>query len=403
MVASAQIAYYARNGARWGIRASEVTVDMATVLKRKNERVLAGRTGWEKSVNGDGEPKLYRQRARFVGPKEIEAEGERLSGKRIFIDTGSTPTIPPISGLDRVRYLTNESLMEVQQVPTHLLVLGGGYVGLEFAQMFQRFGSEVTVIQGARQILPKEDADVATALQGALEAEGIEFHVNAKVMKASESSGEITLTFDDGKQSVTGSHLLVAVGRTPQTKDLDLGKAGVETDKKGYVVVNDRLETTAPDIWALGDVNGGPAFTHISYNDYQIIYGNLYEGKNLSTKTRVVPYAVFTDPPLGRVGMTEKEARLQSRKLKLGKIEMARVARALEKAETEGLMKIVVDAETDKVLGAAILSSSGDEVVQILSALMLADKPYTLLKGAIYIHPTIAEGFFGLMDSVKPA
>jgi pyruvate/2-oxoglutarate dehydrogenase complex dihydrolipoamide dehydrogenase (E3) component len=403
MVASAQIAYYARNAARWGIRAGEITVDMATVLKRKNERVLAGRTGWEKSVNGDGEPKLYRQRARFVGPKEIEAEGERLSGKRIFIDTGSTPTIPPISGLDRVRYLTNESLMEVQQVPTHLLVLGGGYVGLEFAQMFQRFGSEVTVIQGARQILPKEDADVATALQGALEAEGIKFHLNAKVTKANESSGGITLTFDAGKQSVTGSHLLVAAGRTPQTKDLDLGKAGVETDKKGYVVVNDRLETTAPDIWALGDVNGGPAFTHISYNDYQIIYGNLYEGKNLSTKTRVVPYAVFTDPPLGRVGMTEKEARSQSRKLKIGKIEMARVARALEKAETEGLMKIVVDAETDKVLGAAILSSSGDEVVQILSALMLADKPYTLLKGAIYIHPTIAEGFFGLMDSVKPA
>jgi pyruvate/2-oxoglutarate dehydrogenase complex dihydrolipoamide dehydrogenase (E3) component len=403
MVASAQIAYYARNAARWGIRAGEVTVDMATVLKRKNERVLAGRTGWEKSVNGDGEPKLYRQRARFVGPKELEAGGERVSGKRIFIDTGSTPTIPPIDGLDRVRYLTNESLMELQQVPSHLLVLGGGYVGLEFAQMFRRFGSEVTVIQGARQILPKEDADVATALQGVLEAEGIKFHLNAKATKAGESSGEITLTFDDGKQSVTGSHLLVAVGRTPQTKDLDLGKAGVETDKKGYVVVNDRLETTAPDIWALGDVNGGPAFTHISYNDYQIIYGNLYEGKNLSTKTRVVPYAVFTDPPLGRVGMTEKEARSQSREVKIGKIEMARVARALEKAETEGLMKIVVDAETDKVVGAAILSSSGDEVVQILSALMLADKPYTLLKGAIYIHPTIAEGFFGLMNSVKPA
>ena len=250
--------------------------------------------------------------------------------------------------------------------------------------------------------MPKEDEDIAGALQRTLEAEGINIHLNARVARASESSGTITLVFDDGKQSVTGSHLLVAVGRTPQTKDLDLEKAGVETDKRGYIVVNDRLETTAPEVWALGDVNGGPAFTHISYNDYQIIYGNLYEGKRLSTKTRLVPYAVFTDPPLGRVGITEKEARAQGRKLKIGKMEMTRVARALEKAETEGLMKIVVDAESDKVLGAAILSSSGDEVVQILSTLMLADKPYTLLKGAIYIHPTIAEGFFGLMENVKP-
>jgi pyruvate/2-oxoglutarate dehydrogenase complex dihydrolipoamide dehydrogenase (E3) component len=402
MVASAQIAYYLENGARWGIRASRVGVDMATVLKRKNERVEAGRSGWEKSVNGEGKPQLYRERARFVGPKELEVGNQRLRGERIFIDTGSTPTIPQIEGLDSISYVTNESLMELQQVPSHLLVLGGGYVGLEFAQMFRRFGSEVTVLQGGPQILPKEDEDIATALQSALEAEGIKIQLKAKVVKANESWGEITLSLGDGKQSVTGSHLLVAAGRTPQTRDLDLGKAGVETDKKGYIVVNDRLETTAPDVWAIGDVNGGPAFTHISYNDYQIIYGNLCEGKNLSTKTRLVPYAVFTDPPLGRVGMTEKEARQQGRKLKIGKIEMTRVARALEKSETEGLMKIVVDADTDKVLGAAILSSSGDEVVQILSTLMLADKPYTLLKGAIYIHPTIAEGFFGLMESVKP-
>ncbi len=403
MVASAQIAFYAREGARWGVRANHVSVDMAKILERKKERVEAGRSGWEKSVNGEGKPQLYRERAHFVGPKELEIGDQRVEGKRIFIDTGSTPTIPHIEGLDDVPYLTNESLLELQQVPAHLVVLGGGYVGLEFAQMFRRFGSEVTIIQGAPQILPKEDEDVATALQRALEAERISIHLNAKVTKANENSGEITLSFGDGKQTVTGSHLLIAVGRTPQTKDLDLAKAAVETDKKGYIVVNDRLETTAPDIWAIGDVNGGPAFTHISYNDYQIIYGNLYEGKKLSTKTRQVPYAVFTDPPLGRVGMTEKEAREGGRKLKIGKIEMTHVARALEKAETEGLMKIVVDAETDKVLGAAILSSAGDEVVQILSTLMLADKPYTLLKGAIYIHPTISEGLFALMESVKPA
>ncbi len=242
MVASAQIAYYARNAARWGVRASNVSVDMAAILKRKNERVQAGRAGWEKSVNGEGKPQLFRERARFVGPKQIEVGEQQLQGKRIFIDTGSAPTIPPIDGLERISYLTNESLLELRQEPAHLLVLGGSYVGLEFAQMFRRFGSEVTVVQGTKQILPKEDEDIAIELQRALEAEGITIRLDEKVTKANESFGEITLTFGDGQESVTGSHLLVAAGRTPQTKDLDLGKAGVKTNEKGYIEVNDRLE-----------------------------------------------------------------------------------------------------------------------------------------------------------------
>lgn len=401
MVTSAQVAHYAREGARWGVHAGPVSVDMKAILKRKQDRVMAGRTGWEKIVDGPDQPKLYRGRARFTGPKQIEVNGQVLESKRFFIDTGTTPSIPPIEGLQSIPYLTNESLMQMETVPEHLLVLGGGYVGLEFAQMFHRFGSQVTVIQSGPQLLPNEDEDIATALEDALRAEGIKIHLSSKVTKAARQGDGIELTIEGG--TVRGSHVLVAVGRTPQTRDLDLGKAGVETDKKGFIVVNERLETSAPDIWAIGDVTGDPAFTHISYNDFQIIYGNLYEGRQLSTKTRIVPYAVFTDPPLGRVGITEKEARAQGKKIKIGKIEMTKVARALEKDETRGLMKIVVDAETDKVLGAALLASSGDEVVQILSMLILADKPYTLLKGAIYIHPTIAEGFFGLMESVKPA
>jgi pyruvate/2-oxoglutarate dehydrogenase complex dihydrolipoamide dehydrogenase (E3) component len=257
------------------------------------------------------------------------------------------------------------------------------------------------VLQNGPQILPHEDAEIVSELQKVLEAEGIRFHLNARTTKVEKRNSQIAVTI--GSNVIEGSHLLAATGRTPQTKDLELSKTGVETNEKGYITVNDRLETTAPGIWAMGDVTGGPAFTHISYNDFQIIFGNLYEGKNLSTKTRLVPYAVFTDPALGRVGLTEKEARAQGRKLKIGTMPMSRVQRALERDETAGSMKLIVDAETDKILGAAILASEGGELIQILSTLMLADKPYTLLKGAIYIHPTLAEGFFGLMESVKDA
>lgn len=404
MVASAQVAHYARNAARWGVRAGNVEVDLPTVLKRKDERVTASRTGWEKSVNGDKQPAWFRGRARFIGHKRVRIGEKILEAERIFLDTGCVPTIPLIEGLAGVLYLTNVSILALEQVPQHLLVLGGGYVGLEFAQMFRRFGSEVTVVQNGKQILPREDEDIATELQKAIEAEGVKFHLDSRATKVQGEGGNLRLIFESKGKShtVTGSHLLVAAGRTPQTKDLALEKTGVDIDGKGFIVVNDRLETTAPGIWAIGDVTGGPAFTHISYNDFQIIYGNLYEGKNLSTKTRIVPYAVFTDPALGRVGMTEKEARQQGLKLKIGKAPMSRVARALERAETAGLMKVVVDAGTDKVLGAAILSTQGDETVQIFSTLILADKPYTLLRGAIYIHPTFAEGLFTLLDSVDP-
>jgi pyruvate/2-oxoglutarate dehydrogenase complex dihydrolipoamide dehydrogenase (E3) component len=405
MVASAQIAHYARTAARWGVNTRNVTVDLPTILRRKNEIVAQFRSGWEKSFDDDDHVHLYRGRARFTGPSQLQINGETLESKRIFIDTGSAPTIPRIEGLDKTPYLTNVTLLDLDRLPEHLLVLGGGYVGLEFGQMFRRFGSKVTLIQSAERILPNEDDDVTAELQRCLEAEGIEFLLHARATKVRGSKGSIELTIEspNGPRSLSGSHLLLATGRTPQTKDLDLDKTGVEIDPKGFVTVNDRLETTAGGIWALGDVTGGPAFTHISYNDFQIIYGNLYEGRRLSTTQRIVPYSLYTDPALGRVGLTEKAARAQGRKLKIGTTPMSSVARAMERAETAGFMKIIVDADTDLVLGASILSAEGGELVQILGTLMLAKKPYTLLKGAIYIHPTLAEGFFRLMDSIKPA
>jgi pyruvate/2-oxoglutarate dehydrogenase complex dihydrolipoamide dehydrogenase (E3) component len=402
LIGSAQVAHYARNAERWGVHASDVSVDLPAILKRKEEIVHGMRSGWEKSFNGDGQPRLYRGRARFTGTKELQVGEERLRADRVFIDAGTRPAIPNIAGLDSVPYLTNASLLEKRELPEHLVVLGGGYVGVEFGQMFRRFGSKVTLIQSRGRILPDEDEDITTELQKVLESEGIAFRLGARAVKAEGAEGRVTVTLAGGEQ-VSGSHLLVATGRRPNTDQLDLEKTGVKTNEKGFVVVDERLETSAPGVWAIGDVTGGPAFTHISYNDFQIVYGNLYEGRNVSTKTRLVPYAVYTDPTLGRVGMTERQARQSGNKLKIGKIPMSYVARARERGETAGFMKLVVDAESDQVLGAGILSVEAGELVQILSTLMLAQKPYTLLKGAIYIHPTLAEGFFGLMESVKPA
>jgi pyruvate/2-oxoglutarate dehydrogenase complex dihydrolipoamide dehydrogenase (E3) component len=266
--------------------------------------------------------------------------------------------------------------------------------------MFRRFGSEVTVIHQGPEILSREDEDVASELRKTLAAEGIAFRLNTKTTKIDGGDGQVRLEFESG-EPVSGTHLLVATGRKPNTDDMGLDKAGIETDKRGFIKVNGKLETNAPGIWAIGDVKGGPALTHISYNDYQVIFGNLMEGKNATIDHRIVPYCVFTDPQLGGVGITEKEARASGRSLKIGKIPVSNVARAIERSETAGVMKIVVDAATDQVLGASILSADGGELVQILHTLMLAKQPYTLLKGAIYIHPTMAEGFFGLLESVQ--
>jgi pyruvate/2-oxoglutarate dehydrogenase complex dihydrolipoamide dehydrogenase (E3) component len=405
MVHCAQVAHYARNAARWGVNASNVSVDLAKVVAQKDEVVLSFRGSQQKQVDQRANLRLHRGHARFVGPHQLKVGDNLLESEKIFIDTGGHPNIPAIPGLNTVSHLTNESIMQLTNVPEHLLILGAGYIGLEFGQMFSRYGSRVTVLHTGKQIVPREDPEIAAELQKALEAEGIQFLLNARTTRVENKNGVVTLSFEGtaGSSSVTGSHLLVATGRTPNTDDLGLDKAGIETGKSGFIKVNGRLETNVPGVWALGDCKGGPAFTHISYNDFQIVYGNLVEGKNLTTENRPVPYCVFTDPQLGGVGMTEKEARAKSYKLKIGKCPMTRVARAIERGETAGLMKLVVDASNDRILGASILASEGGELVQILGTLMLANQPYTLLKGAVYIHPTLAEGFFALMEDVKPA
>jgi pyruvate/2-oxoglutarate dehydrogenase complex dihydrolipoamide dehydrogenase (E3) component len=404
MIASAQVAYYARNAGRWGVRAQDVSTLLPQVVDRKDKVVEQFRSGKERNVASRKTLHLHRGPARFEGPHRVRVGEQVLQSERIFINTGARTAVPNLEGLDAVGYLTNASIMELRELPDHLLVLGGGYIGLEFGQMFRRFGSRVTVVQRGGQLLPREDADVVAELQKALETEGVRFLLNTRATRVARQEGRILLHLDtaDGPQEVSGSHLLVATGRRPNTDDLGLDQAGVETDRQGYIQVNPRLETNVPGVWALGDVKGGPQFTHISYNDFQIVYGNLIEGKDLSTANRLVPYCVFTDPQLGRVGLSEKEARASGRRLKIGSIPMTWVARAIERDETDGLMKVVVDADTDRVLGAAILATEGGELVQILGTLMLAGAPYTLLKGAIYIHPTLAEGFFALMDSVKP-
>jgi pyruvate/2-oxoglutarate dehydrogenase complex dihydrolipoamide dehydrogenase (E3) component len=386
------------------VRAENVAADLPTIVAHKNKVVQSFRSGKQKQVEKRPNLHLFREQARFVDTHQVQAGETVLESDKIFINTGCRARIPMIPGIDGVKYLTNENIMDLTEVPEHLIVLGGGYIGVEFGQMFRRFGSRVTVIHNSNQLLSREDPEVAGELQKILESEGLRFLLNAQPVRVEQKRDSITITITgaNGPSSVTGSHLLVAIGRQPNTGDLGLEKGGIETDNLGFIRVNSRLETNVAGIWALGDVKGGPAFTHISYNDFQIVDANLTQGKNLTIENRIVPYCVFTDPQLGGVGMTEKVARAAGHKLKIGTIPMTSVARAIERDETAGLMKIVVDATNDQILGASILAVEGGEVIHVLYTLMLGRLPYTLLKGAVYIHPTLTEGLFALLDHVKP-
>jgi len=404
MVASARAAHVARRGPEFGVHTGSVSVDLAEVVARKNELVESWRSGQQHHAESRPTLDLYRGHGRFTGPHTVEVNGQTLTSDKIFINTGTNPRIIPIPGLDQVDYLTNRNIMDLTETPEHLVILGGNYLGLEFGQMFRRFGAEVSVIELMDQIIPREDEDVAESLQAALEDEGMTFYLGAKASRVAKTAGGIEVTVsgkDDSTQTISGSHLLVAIGRTPNTAELGLDKAGIETDKAGFIKHNDKLETNVSGVWVIGDVKGGPAFTHVSYDDHLVIYDNLINGANRTISNRLIPYALFTDPELGRVGLSEKEARDQGYKLKVGKIPMEWVARAIERNETKGLMKIVIDAADDRILGATILGPAGGEVVQVLMALMMANAPWTLFKQAMFIHPTLVEGFFSLMDNVE--
>ncbi|HEX5156291.1 MAG TPA: mercuric reductase [Ktedonobacterales bacterium] len=407
MVASARVAYLARRAGDYGVGVGDVTVDMKRVRQRKRETVDSFRGGSERRLEGNPNLDLIYGEARFTGPKTVQimlpsGEKRELAAETIFINTGERPADPDVPGLDPARTLNSTSIMELDVVPPHLLVIGGGYVGLEFAQMFRRFGSQVTIIQRGRQLLTREDGDVAEAVAQILTEDGIEILLNSAPTGVTSIDNGVTLHVKtpDGERDITGSHVLAAAGRVPNTEALNLAAAGVATNERGYIQVNERLETNVPGIYALGDVKGPPAFTHISYDDFRIIRANLLEGGSATTTDRMVPCTVFIDPQFGRVGLSEEEARNQGRNIKVAKMPMSWVARADEVDETRGFMKAVVDAETRQILGCAILGIEGGELMAMVEIAMMGHLPYTVLRDAIFAHPTLAESLNNLFASL---
>ena len=408
MVASARIAHLTRRAADYGIRCGPVSVDLAQVRQRKQTIVESFREGDQRRLESAGNVDLIFGQGRFTGPKAVEiklnAGGTRtLTAGDIFINTGARPALPVINGLDSVTALNSTSIMELQAIPEHLLILGGGYVGLEFGQMFRRFGSALTIIQHGKQLMSREDPDVAAEVRSLLESDGIEILLETEVagVHAGPSGVALDLHTPSGARTLTGSHLLLAVGRTPNSDRLNLGAAAVNVDARGFIPVDDRLQTNVAGIYALGDIKGGPAFTHISYDDYRIIRNNLLRGGQSSTKDRMVPYTVYIDPQLGRIGLTEQQSRAQGRAIRVAKIPMSWVARAVETAESRGFIKAIVDAETGQILGAAVLAVEGGEIMSMLQIAMMGKLPYTALEDGIFAHPAFAEGLNTLFMNLE--
>jgi pyruvate/2-oxoglutarate dehydrogenase complex dihydrolipoamide dehydrogenase (E3) component len=405
MVASAYAANMVRRADDFGVASNgAASVDMQRVKSRKDAISGESRTGVENWLRGMTNCTVYQGHARFESAKEVSVGAEKLTADRIFINVGGRATVPQMPGLEEIPYLTNSSIMDVNFLPRHLIIVGGGYVGLEFAQMFRRFGSEVTIIGRAPRLAPHEDEDVSAAIGEIFVHEGINVRLNATCIGFSKRGEEILAHVDcaSGDREISGSHLLLAVGRRPNTDDLGLASAGVAVDKRGYILVDDQLRTSVPGIWALGDCNGKGAFTHTAFNDAEIVGANLLDGDSRKVSDRISAHAVYIDPPLGRVGLTEEEVRRSGRRALIGRRPMTRVGRAVEKGETQGFMKIIVDAETREILGAAILGTGGDEAIHSILDAMYAKAPYTVIQRAMHIHPTVSELIPTMLGELQP-
>jgi pyruvate/2-oxoglutarate dehydrogenase complex dihydrolipoamide dehydrogenase (E3) component len=401
LVASAHAAHLARHGADYGVAAGPVAVDMRKVKARKDEVSGNSRRGVESWLDGMERCTVFRGHARFESPTTMSVNGETIAAERIFLNVGGRAVAPDMPGLADIDYLTNVSILELDTLPEHLVIIGGSYIALEFAQMYRRFGSAVTVIERDSRLIGREDEDVSAAIKDILEGEGIAIHLGADDIRFEKRGNGFAVTPRAGAAAIPGSHLLMAVGRRPNTDDLGLDKAGVATDGRGYITVDDQLRTSVPGIWALGDCNGRGAFTHTSYNDFEIVAANLLDDDPRRVSDRIQTYALYIDPPLGRAGMTEAQVRKSGRRALVGTRPMTRVARAVEKGDTRGFMKVVVDAETKQILGAAILGVGGDEVIHSILDVMSAGAPYTALQRTMHIHPTVSELIPTMLGELK--
>ncbi|APA75750.1 MULTISPECIES: FAD-containing oxidoreductase [Mycobacterium avium complex (MAC)] len=402
LVASAHAAHLARRGADYGVGTGAISVDMAKVKARKDEIMLGDRKGVEDWLAGMAGCTVVRGHARFRDPHTLQVGEDLLRAERIFLNVGGRAVVPDIPGLAEVDFLTNVSILELDTLPTHLVIVGGSYIALEFAQMYRRFGAAVTVVERGPRLASREDEDVSAAVQEILRAEGIDIVVNADDVRIAKTGNGFELAPRDGAPSVRGSHLLLAVGRRPNTDDLDLAAAGVRTDARGYILVDDQLKTNVEHIWAMGDCNGRGAFTHTSYNDFEIVAANLLDDDPRRVSDRITTYALYIDPPLGRAGMTVAQVRASGRRALVGKRPMTRVGRAVEKGETQGFMKVVVDADTREILGAAILGVGGDEAIHGILDVMSAKAPYTTLSRTMHIHPTVSELIPTMLQEMSP-
>ena len=405
LIASARAAHVARNARDYGVRVTgDVRVDMAQVKARKDAVVRESSDGLRKWLGETPNLTLIHGHARLEGPQRVRVNDQLFEAPQIFLDVGGRAAARGIEGLDGVDWLDNSSIMEVDFVPEHLVIVGGSYIGLEFAQMYRRFGSRVTVIEMGPRLIAREDEDVSAEVQAILEREGVELKLNSKCLRASRDGGGIAVHNDcsDHEEDVSGSHLLLAPGRTPNTSDLGLDQADVATDERGFITVDDELRTSVPGIWALGEANGRGAFTHTSYNDYEIVAANLLDGEHRKVTDRIPIYALFIDPPLGRVGMSEAEVRKSGRQALMGRMDMKRVGRARERGETQGFMKVLVDADSKQFLGAALLGIEGDEVIHSIADLMYARAPYTVMQRAVHTHPTVSELLPTLLGALEP-